>query len=140
MLTKRCFANLAVLKSAPASLTLTIGDSASLKRTFTADEVKKFGECIGDLQSKDLLYRNDIVYGAFSSSLFTTLFRQHFPASIYLNQETKFKRPVLVNQEVTARIEVVSVNKKDVVLSTQISVNEEVAVEGTARLRIPYLE
>lgn len=116
-----------------------MGDQALLTRTFQLEDLQKFGECIGDVQSKDQLYRADIVYGVYSTALFTTLFRSHFPQAIYLNQEVKFKRPVTVGKEVTAHIKILEQKEKDLVFETQVSVEGKVAIDGTARLRIPYL-
>ena len=85
------------------------------------------------------MYRADIVYGIYSTSLFTTLFRSHFPQAIYLNQQVKFKRPVTVGKDVTAEITIIEQKGKDLTIETVVKVDDKVAIEGSAVLRIPYL-
>ena len=128
------------LQRAPDKLQVKVGDSAKLQRKFTLEDLQRFGECIGDVQSKDQLYRADIVYGIYSTSLFTTLFRAYFPQAIYLSQEVKFKRPVTVGKDVQAEIVITAQQGKDLTFQTQVSVEGKIAIEGTAKLRIPYLD
>lgn len=88
-------------------------------------------------------YRSDIVYGIFTSASFTTLFRLYFPKAIYLSQEFKFRKPILRDEKVTAKVEILGWDaaKKNVQFKTSILKQEsgEVAVEGTALLKIPYI-
>ena len=94
-------------------------------------------------------YRSDIVYGIFTSATFTALFRSYFPKAIYLSQDLKFRKPILRDEKIKARVEIIGwdASKKNVTLKTTIIKTEakegsqpgDVAVEGTAILKIPYI-
>ena len=94
-------------------------------------------------------YRSDIVYGIFTSATFTALFRSYFPKAIYLSQDLKFRKPILRDEKIKARVEIIGwdASKKNVTLKTTIIKTEakegsqpgDVAVEGNAILKIPYI-
>ena len=129
-----------------------VGDYALLKRSFTAHDLQLFSEAIGDKYAshkqpqgqESTFYRSDIVYGIFSSASFTALFRLYFPKAIYVSQELKFRKPILRDETVEVRVEVVGWDpvKKNVQFKTVIVKQdhgkEVVAVEGKATLKIPY--
>ena len=135
-----------------------VGDYCELERTFDGEDLKLFSEAIQDkfaahkqsqTGGESTFYRSDIVYGIFSSATFTALFRSYFPKAIYLSQDLKFRKPILRDERVRARVEIMSWDaaKKNVTLKTTIfklEANEgakpgDVAVEGTAVLKIPYI-
>ena len=80
-----------------------IGDYADQKRTFTSEDLMKFSEAIQDKYASHLnsdtntstFYRSDIVYGIFTSAMFTSIFRRTFPRAIYLSQDLQFRKPIV---------------------------------------------
>jgi acyl dehydratase len=54
-----------------------------------------------------------IVHGLLTSSLIGTLFASHFPGCIYLSQSLSFKAPLFYDEVCTARIEVLSIERKN---------------------------
>ncbi len=76
--------------------------------------MKLFSEAIADKYAahkqqaakESTFYRSDIVYGIFTSASFTTLFRLYFPKAIYLSQDLKFRRPILRDEIVKAKVEI----------------------------------
>ncbi|RYG46002.1 hypothetical protein EON67_10025 [archaeon] len=81
-----------------------------------------------------------IVHGMLFSSLFGTLFGATIPGAVYLSQSLAFKAPVYIDEQVTARIEVVSVRAKPhiVTCSTRVlKADASIACEGEAVVLLP---
>ncbi len=81
-------------------MTVSIGDYAEQERVFTATDLEKFSDAIQDKYAahrsdSSTFYRPDIVYGIFTSAMFTSIFRATFPKAIYLSQDLKFRKPIL---------------------------------------------
>jgi acyl dehydratase len=73
--------------------------------------LKLFSEAIQDKyaahkaeSASATFYRADIVYGIFTSAMFTSIFRTAFPKGIYMSQDLKFRKPVLRNELVKGRV------------------------------------
>ncbi|CDW87046.1 UNKNOWN [Stylonychia lemnae] len=142
----------------PATITemkVKIGDYAMQERIFDKEDLKKFSEAIQDKYAAHLnhgenshtFYRSDIIYGIFTSAMFTSIFRSHFPKCIYMDQNLQFKKPILQDEKVIGKVEIISWDaaKKNVTFKTTISNidqktgKEQVAVDGTAILKVPYI-
>lgn len=98
-----------------------------------------------DFASKSI-FGGIVVHGILVSSLFSTLFGRTLQGSIYLKQTMTFKKPVYVDTEVLARVEVLKLvnSKKGVILEcyTRIYCGHEVlesemAVDGVASVLLP---
>lgn len=99
-----------------------VGDTASVRRRFTAAEVKQFASLCGDANpihvdptaARLAGFRNAIVHGILVSSLFSNLMGSELPGpqSIYVSQSLEFKAPVYVDDEVEARVTVEGFNAK----------------------------
>ncbi|TNV75369.1 hypothetical protein FGO68_gene16333 [Halteria grandinella] len=133
-----------------------IGDYAECERKFDQKDLELFADAIQDkyaahkqspTSGQSTFYRSDIVYGIFTSASFTSLFRLYFPKAIYMSQDLKFRKPILRDENVKARVEITgwdaakkNVQFRTVILKQGESGQEEVAVEGNALLKIPYIE
>eukprot|EP01013_Petalomonas_cantuscygni_P001787 TRINITY_DN1181_c0_g3_i1.p1 TRINITY_DN1181_c0_g3~~TRINITY_DN1181_c0_g3_i1.p1 ORF type:complete len:236 (+),score=18.82 TRINITY_DN1181_c0_g3_i1:376-1083(+) len=97
-------------------LPITVGMSASIHRTFSAEDVRAFVALCGDTNpihadrqaAVHAGFSDVVVPGALLCSLFSTLLGVHIPGpgSVYASQASKFRHPVLVGQPVTATVEV----------------------------------
>ena len=95
---------------------IRVGDSYSVKRVFTKEDVATFAKLCGDsnpIHLDDAAARKAgfdgcIVHGALVSSLFSYIMGVHIPGpdSIYLHQSVQFQAPVLVGEEVEATVTV----------------------------------
>ena len=78
-----------------------------------------------------------------ASSLFSGLFGTQVPGEgcVYKSQNIRFKRPVYVGDEVTAKIEVVNVdiNKKVISFTTRCLVNGKVMIDGESEIFVPQM-
>jgi 3-hydroxybutyryl-CoA dehydratase len=128
---------------------LVVGMSASVTRTMTDADIRKFAEATGDTNpihldeefAKGSIFKTRIAHGMLTASHISSVFATRLPGAgcIYVSQEFKFKAPVRLGDDVTARVEVTGFvpEKKFVIFKTQCLVGEKVVVEGEAVLKVP---
>jgi 3-hydroxybutyryl-CoA dehydratase len=126
------------------------GDGFSFERYISADDVKQFAEVVGDLNPVHLdttfaegsFFKKRIVHGAFLAGLISKILGMDFPGqgTIYISQNSVFKRPVYVDTTVKVVVKVTEVltEKRRLVLDTTV-LNEknEVCLAGSATVWIP---
>ncbi|MFY9619616.1 MAG: MaoC family dehydratase [Pyrinomonadaceae bacterium] len=121
------------------------GDTASVTKTITQDDIEKFAELSGDRNSihldqnyaKGTRFRGCIAHGMLTSSLISNVIGNELPGlgSIYLSQNLKFVAPVFPADTITARVTVTSVRPdKPIVTLTTVCTNQrgEAVVKGEA--------
>lgn len=124
---------------------IKVGQTAQITRKFTEHDVGLFSELSLDFNPVHLdpdyaeqsMFGQRIVHGMLVSSLFSGLLGKHLPGegTIYLGQDLKFKKPVYLDQEVTAQVEVIEVrNDKPIITLATTCVNDEgeVVISGQA--------
>ncbi|MCY2686956.1 MaoC family dehydratase [Salinimicrobium sp. TH3] len=124
---------------------LKIGDKASLTKEFSEQDVKDFSVLSGDQNpihfdeeyAKKSRFGRRIVQGPMVVSLIGGILGSQLPGpgTIYLSQETFFKKPVFLDQKLTAWVEVVNVRKDKPVVTLKSWVENdegEVVVDGTS--------
>lgn len=126
-----------------------IGDYAEITKTMSLDMVKSFAIISEDFNPVHLdadyasksRYKAQIVHGLMATSLFSGLFGTKLPGEgcVYKAQNIRFKRPIFIGDEVTARIEVVNVEagKKLLSFKTQCFVNGKVMIDGESEIFLP---
>lgn len=136
----------------PEPVTLDIGDFATLERKFTKEDVKNFAVAAQDKHAAHLsednaktFYKADVVYGIFTSSMFSMIVRDLFPGAVYLGHELKFKAPIIINEDVKATMKVKDIREEKKVVTFETIVTKEnegkkVAIEGEAKFIIPQLK
>ena len=126
------------------------GDGYSFERTISADDVRQFAQVVGDLNPVHLdmefaeksFFKNRIVHGAFLAGLISKILGMDFPGqgTIYISQNSVFKRPVYVDTTVKVEVKITEVNteKRRLVLDTTV-LNEkgEICLVGSATVWIP---
>lgn len=126
---------------------LVIGQSAEIKRLFTEDDVDHFARLSGDnnplhldeTYASQTRFKKRVVHGALVSSLFSNLLGTKCPGegSIYCMQNTKFLKPVYLNETVTARVTIdrIDEGKQRVYLKTQaFNEQEQLVIDGEAMI------
>ena len=135
----------------PEPMVLNIGDHWTLERTFTREDVKNFAVAAQDKHPAHLsednaksFYKKDVVYGIFTSSMFSMMIREMFPGAIYLGQKLKFTAPVLVDELVTAKMVVSDIREEKKVVTFKTEVTKEdgskVAITGEGTFILPQLK
>ena len=126
------------------------GDSFSFERRISSDDVKQFAEVVGDLNPIHLdaevaeksFFKKRIVHGAFLAGLISKILGMDFPGqgTVYISQNSVFKRPVYVDTTVKVDVTVTEVitAKRRLILDTNVfNENTEVCLTGTATVWIP---
>jgi phosphate acetyltransferase/phosphate butyryltransferase len=100
---------------------IQIGDSASLRRVLTTEDIQLFAVMSGDVNpahldeefAKSEMFHKIIAHGMWGGSLVSTVLGTQLPGpgTIYLNQTFSFRRPVAVGDEIT--VTVTAANKDD---------------------------
>ena len=126
-----------------------VGQELVAFRSFDARTVRAFADTIGDFNpihldadyvSKRTNYPRPLVHGMLCASMFSAMFAQRLPGSIYREQSLLFHNPVCIDQQVCARIEVINVKhtSKLTIVSCDTSIRlveqEDLAVTGKAKV------
>lgn len=128
---------------------LYVGQSASLKKIFTSEELNCFSEMSLDKNpihldedyAKNSIFGKRIVYGYLTASLFSGLIGSDLPGkgSIYLSQTLNFKKPVYINEEVTATVKITNIRAdKPIITLETICTNGkgEIVIDGNAVIKL----
>jgi len=126
------------------------GDEYKFERYISADDVKKFAEVVGDLNpihldvefAESSFFKKRIVHGAFLTGLISKVLGMDFPGqgTVYISQNSIFKRPVFVDTTVTVEVKVTQVlaENRRLVLDTNILNSEgKVCLAGSATVWLP---
>ncbi|MCO4763078.1 MAG: MaoC family dehydratase [Myxococcales bacterium] len=130
---------------------LAVGQSASITRSFSADEVVAFAALSGDdnplhldeaAAAADPRFGQRIVHGMFVASLFSALLGKRLPGpgTVYLGQNVSFRAPVFLGETITATVSVVAIrpDKPIATLTTTVTkADGTVCVKGEATVLIP---
>src|SRR3954468_19548837 len=129
---------------------IAVGDSATLIRTLTEQDIKLFAVMSGDINPAHVdpeyamssRFREVIGHGMWSGALISTVLGTDFPGpgTIYLGQNLRFRRPVKVGDTITVRITAREKDPKNgkVTLDTECANQDgDVVVTGTAEVIAP---
>ncbi len=124
---------------------IKIGDTASLSRTITDEDIRAFAELTGDHNpvhlddsfAKGTRFGRRIAHGMLSASLISALLANELPGdgTVYLSQTLKFVAPVYPGDTVTARVTVTNVRADKPILTLEtvcLNQNGETLIKGEA--------
>ncbi len=127
-----------------------IGNTASISKIFTEQDVEKFAALSEDRNpvhldaefAKNSIFKQRIVHGMLSASLFSGLLGEQLPGqgTIYLGQNLKFTAPVPIGEEITATVEIIDIraDKPIVTLRTYCKDSKDnLVIDGEAVVLIP---
>ncbi|XP_022329858.2 hydroxyacyl-thioester dehydratase type 2, mitochondrial-like [Crassostrea virginica] len=127
----------------------SVGDKATLTKTFTNDDVETFAKISMDHNplhtdpdfAKTTKFGKCIVHGVLINGLISAVCSTKLPGpgTVYLSQETKFVAPAFVNESITAEVKVLEIRKSIMRCSTTAFRTEDkkVLMQGEAKLLIP---
>ena len=126
------------------------GDGFSFERYISAEDVKKFAEVVGDSNpihldegfAENSYFKKRIVHGAFLAGLISKALGMDFPGegTVYISQNSSFKRPVFVDSTVKVEVKVTHVDaeKRRLTLDTTILNSDgKVCLAGSAEVWLP---
>lgn len=128
---------------------LYVGQSASISRRFTTEDVMTFSDMCMDKNpvhldedfAKSSVFGDRIVYGYLTASLFSGVIGSILPGrgSIYLNQNMNFRKPVYHGELITATCTITNLREDKPILTMEtVCKNEkgEIVVDGTAVIKL----
>jgi phosphate acetyltransferase/phosphate butyryltransferase len=129
---------------------INIGDSATLTRTLTKQDIQLFAIVTGDMNPAHLdetyartdIFRQIVGHGMWTGSMFSVLLGMHLPGpgTIYLKQTLEFLKPVRLGDTITASVKAIQKDDahKRITFQTQCA-NEkgEHVLEGEAVVLAP---
>ena len=126
-----------------------VGQSASLKKVFSSDDVKVFAELsldknpihLDETYARQSLFGIRIVHGFFVGSLISAIFGTVLPGegAIYLHQEMNFRKPVYHGEEIKATVTVTNIKKEKSILYFDTKCENErgeIVIDGNAVLKV----
>lgn len=129
---------------------LKVGDRATLTKSFSTEEVNEFAQLSLDNNPIHLdeefaatsMFGQRIVHGMLVASLFSGLLGQNLPGigGIYLGQKLSFKAPVMIDEEITASVEIINVRPdKPIITLKTVCTNRagKIVIDGEAVVMIP---
>ena len=125
------------------------GDTASLSKTISDDDIRAFAHATGDHNplhldeefAKQTRFGKCIAHGMLGASLISALIAGELPGqgSIYLGQTLQFVAPVFPGDTVTARVRVTSIREdKPIIKLETVCTNQrdEVVIKGEATVLV----
>lgn len=128
---------------------IELGDIVEAKHTVSEEDVRLFAQVSGDHNPLHMdeeyaaktQFGGRIAHGALTASYISALLGNDMPGpgSIFTGLELRFRRPVRIGDEVTARAEVIELNPRGcrVALKVSCSVGGKPVVSGTAHVVAP---
>jgi 3-hydroxybutyryl-CoA dehydratase len=125
------------------------GHTFKLLRKFTKEDVLLFSQICGDRNPlhydeeycKKTIFKKPIIFGILGASLFSNLLGNNLDGSIYIKQNLNFLKPIYIDEEIEASVEIKDLIKpKDfLLLKTQVVKldTNEVAIDGDAVVKYP---
>ena len=133
-----------------AEFSYQVGDGTSFERFISSEDVRRFAEIVGDLNpvhldeafAENSFFKKRIVHGAFLGGLISKVLGMDFPGqgTIYISQNSIFKRPVYVDTTVRVEVKVTQVipEKRRLVLDTHVLNSDgDVCMTGSATVWLP---
>ncbi len=128
---------------------LIIGQEATIVKSFTENDVEIFSKLscdnnpvhLNEEYAKNTVFKKRIVHGFLYGSLISAVIgtKMPGPGSIYLHQEMNFKKPVYLNESVTALVRITELKpeKSLIYLDTFCYKNDnEIILEGKAIIKL----
>lgn len=128
---------------------LSVGQSAERSHVVGAADIEAFAEVSGDTNpvhldeayAKTTTFGGRIAHGMLSAAYISAVLGTQLPGpgAIYLSQSMRFRRPVKIGDEVTARVTVKALDEKrgHVTLETVCLVGGKTVLDGEALVMAP---
>ena len=101
---------------------IAVGDSARITRRVTDGDIASFVDAVGDYNpvhsdrayAAETVFKEPIAPGIWTAGLVSAVIgtRLPGPGAIYLSQDLKFLKPVKAGDSISARVEVIDVNRE----------------------------
>ena len=129
---------------------IKIGDSASLSKTFTANDVQNFADISGDRNplhidaeyASKTQFKQRLVHGMLTAGLISAVLGMQLPGpgSVYIHQDLNFRKPVFIDDTITATVTIKKLRAgKPIITLGTVCTNQDgtVVLDGEATLIVP---
>lgn len=128
---------------------IEVGMSAQYSQTITDADIKAYAGISGDHNpvhvdasyAAESRFKKRIAHGLMSAGFFSALFGTKLPGPgcVYVSQSLNFKRPVYIDDTVTASVTVTGtdVARRRVLFETVCTVKNKVVIQGSAEIYVP---
>lgn len=125
------------------------GMAHEITETVTEDRIERFAEVSGDRNplhmdeafASGTVFGQRIAHGALSASFISAILGNNLPGpgAIFSELNMRFRRPVFIGSEVTARAEVKEMNPRGnrVTMAIRCMVDGKVVISGEAKVVVP---
>lgn len=127
----------------------TVGMTAQLERSFSAQDVELFANLSGDINpihldeeyAKTTPFGSRIVHGSLAASVFSNIFANILPGPgcIYFKSNSVFLKPIYLDAKIEYKVEIVEIlkEKSRIVFKTTAQADGKEFISGTAEMYIP---
>ncbi|MCF6221210.1 MAG: MaoC family dehydratase [Robiginitomaculum sp.] len=128
---------------------MKIGMFAETSMVVTGEKIDTFAELTGDFNpihvdaefAAQSMFGKRIAHGALSASLISAILGNDLPGpgAIFVELNMRFRRPAFIDDEITARAEVVEINERTgrIKMKVTCSVNGKQIIRGSAGVIVP---
>ncbi|MBQ9644075.1 MAG: MaoC family dehydratase [Lachnospiraceae bacterium] len=128
---------------------IEIGQKATFSKTIGESDIYLFAGITGDLNplhvneaaAKNMLFGKRIAHGMLTSSFISTVIASKLPGpgTIYMEQNSRFLKPVFIGDTITACVEVAELLPRGKArLTTQVyNQDGDLVVDGSALVKLP---
>lgn len=129
---------------------IQVGDTAKLSHTVTEKDVQTFADLTGDdnplhmdeQYASNTRFKGRVVHGMLTASFLSTIIGTLLPGqgALYLNQELNFKKPVMINDIISARVTVlqkITATRMLVLETTIANQHSQIVISGKAKVMCP---
>lgn len=128
---------------------MPIGMFAETSMVVTGEKIDTFAELTGDVNpihvdaefAAQSMFGKRIAHGALSASLISAILGNDLPGpgAIFVELNMRFRRPAFIDDEITARAEVVEINERTgrIKMKVTCSVNGKQIIRGSAGVIVP---
>lgn len=126
-----------------------VGQSYEMKKEITECEVLMFAGLSGDLNpvhinedyAQGTIFQRRIAHGALVNAYISAVLGMHMPGlgTIYLSQESHYRKPACLGDVLTIRVEIKDINEKGRahIETRAVNQNGELVVDGMAYVVLP---
>ena len=131
-------------------MSIQIGDTASIRKAFSKEDVETFARISGDENPVHLddafaegtIFGKRIVHGMLVGGLISAVLGTKLPGpgSIYLNQSLRFQKPVFFGDTITAVVKVIDIREDKPIITLEthcLNQDQEVVIKGEALILLP---
>jgi len=131
-------------------MSIQIGDTASLSKVFSKEDVEAFSQISGDTNpvhlddsfAQDTIFGKRIAHGILVGGLISAVLGTKLPGpgSIFLNQTLRFQKPVFFGDTITAVVKVIDIREDKPIITLEthcLNQDQEVVIKGEALILLP---